>query len=193
MTPAVTRIVRVGTWTIICALGVLGLITAGFAVILPGLVAALVGGLVAWSLARQRGAAPSNTVVAGLGWGAGAGVGVLAMAGLVVVIGPGVIPAAAALGAPLVWTHRRPLAAPAAQEPEKDAAPLRRLSNPQLARAWHTSYGQLATAHDPTALDRICALRRQQLDEIERRDPTGFHRWISSGYWVRGDSAPFLG
>jgi hypothetical protein len=42
-------------------------------------------------------------------------------------------------------------------------------------------------------LGRICAVRKQQLDEIERRDPTGFHRWISSGYWVRGDSAPFLG
>jgi hypothetical protein len=193
MTPAVTRIVRVGTWTIVCALAILGLITAGFAVLLPGLVATMVGGVVASSLARQRGAASSKTWIAGLGWGVGAGVGVLAVAGLVVVIGPGMIPAAAALGVPLVWAHRRPLKSVAAQEAEDDAAPLRRLSNLQLARAWQTSYGRLAVAPDAAALDRLCALRKQQLDEIERRDPTGFHRWISSGYWVRGDSAPFLG
>ncbi len=194
MTPAVTTIVRVGTWTIIGALAALGLITAGFAVLLPGLVAAIVGAVVACSLARQRGAGPSKTWLAGFGWGTGAGAGVLAIAGLVVVIGPGMVPAAAALGVPLVWSHRRPPAArPAVPEPEDDAAPLRGLSNLQLSRAWQTSYSQLAAAHDAASLNRVCAVRRQQLDEIERRDPTGFHRWISSGYWVRGDSAPFLG
>jgi len=67
------------------------------------------------------------------------------------------------------------------------------LSDAQLAREWHTSYTALAAARDAGSLERICALRRCQLDEIERRTPGGLQRWAESGAWLRGDSAPFLG
>jgi hypothetical protein len=194
MTAAVIGIVRVGTWMTVCALAVLGLITAGSAVVVPVIVTPVAGALVAWALARHRGETPSRTVAAIAFGAAVAGVGVLAIAGLATVIGVATVPAAAALGGLLVWLHRgsprrsaRPQAALAAE------APLRSLSNTQLARAWQSSYADLTVAHDAVTLGRICSVRKQQLDEIERRDPTGFHRWISSGYWVRGDSAPFLG
>lgn len=193
MTPAVIGIVRAGTWMVSCALAVLGLVSAGSAVVVPVFIAAFVGGIVAWSLARHRGLGPSRTrssIVFGV---AAAAVIMLAAVALVVLLGPTAIPAAAALGGLLVWLHRhRPAPLPAPQVTTVDET-LRGLSNAQLARAWQLSYHGLAGAPDAVTLDRVCALRRQQLDEIERRDPTGFGRWINSGYWVRGDSAPFLG
>jgi hypothetical protein len=194
MTPAVIGIVRVGTWMVACALAVLGLLSAGSAVVIPALFASFVGGTVGWALARQRGLSGSCTWASATYGASGTGVIVLAAVALVVLLGPAAIPAMAVLGALLVWLHRRPTAqAAAVPAPVVDEAPLRGLSNAQLARAWRTSYIDLVAAHDGLTLSRVCALRRQQLDEIERRDPTGFNRWINSGYWVRGDSAPFLG
>jgi len=193
MSPAVIKIVRVGTWTLIGILAVLGLLTAGTAVVLPALVAIGVGAVVGWALASRH----SVWMAAGLACACGAGV--LAIAGLAVLAGPATVVAAPAVIAPLLWTSRthtrtrtrtRAAAAPvAAQAPSS----LANLSNAQLAREWHASYNALAMARDLPSMELICALRRRQLDEIERRAPGDFQRWISSGSWVRGDSAPFLG
>jgi hypothetical protein len=195
MSPAVIKIVRVGTWTLIGILAVLGLLTAGTAVVLPALVATGVGAVVGWALASRH----SVWMAAGLACACGAGV--LAIAGLAVLAGPATVVAAPAVIAPLLWTSRthtrtrtrtrtRAAAAPvAAQAPSS----LANLSNAQLAREWHASYNALAMARDLPSMELICALRRRQLDEIERRAPGDFQRWISSGSWVRGDSAPFLG
>ena len=194
MTAAVIGIVRVGTWMTACALAVLGLISAGSAVVVPVLVTPVAGGLVAWALVRHRGEGRSRTVAA-VARGAAAGVlGVLGVAGLVTVIGMAAVPVAAALGGLLALLHRgSPRRCARGHVAATVEAPLSSLSNTQLARAWQSSYADLTAAHDPITLGRVCTVRKQQLDEIERRDPTGFHRWISSGYWVRGDSAPFLG
>jgi hypothetical protein len=187
MTPAVTTIVRVGTWALVGILAALGLITAGTAVVLPALVAAGVGVVVGWALAQQR------SVWTALGLGAACGGGVLAIAGLAVLAGPATVVAAPAVVAPLLWTRRKRSAKVTAPAPKEERSSLALLSNAQLAREWHASYAALAMARDPGSLELIYALRRRQLDEIERRAPGGFHRWISSGSWVRGDSAPFLG
>ena len=53
MNPAVTTIVRVGTWALIGLLAALGLITVGVAVVMPTLVAAGVGALVGWAAAQR--------------------------------------------------------------------------------------------------------------------------------------------
>ena len=187
MTPVVTTIVRVGTWALIGVLAALGLITAGFAVVLPALVAAGVGAVVGWAVVRERSAWVA------LGLGAACGAGVLAIAGLAVVTGPATVLAAPALAAPLLWTRRKRIPKVAEPAATGERSSLASLSNAQLAREWHTSYTALTMARDPMSLEMICALRRRQLDEIERRAPSGFHRWVSSGTWVRCDSAPFLG
>jgi hypothetical protein len=185
MTPVVAAIVRVGTWTIIGALAVLGLITAGAAIAVPAAVAAAIAAVVGWSLAGNR------SVWVALRLGSAGGAGVLAIAGLALLVGAATFVAAPALVAPLVWTRRtRP---PAEQAVVEDQSALGNLSNAQLAREWHASYTALSMARDPRSLELICGLRRRQLDEIERRAPGGFQRWIESGTWVRGDSAPFLG
>jgi hypothetical protein len=184
MTPAVSTIVRVGTWTIIGTLAALGLITAGAAIVVPAAVVAGIGAVVGWSLGGKRSAWLA------LGLAAAGGAGVLAIAGLALLTGPATFVAAPALVVPLLMTRRtrRP-----AEQAVVDASVLGNLSNAQLAREWHASYTALAMARDPRSLELICGLRQRQLDEIERRAPGGFQRWIESGTWVRGDSAPFLG
>ena len=186
MTPAVTAIVRVGTWTLIGTLAALGLISAGAAIVVPA----------AWPRAsvrswagRWRGSALRRR--SPLGAAAACGTAVLAIAGLAVLAGPATFVAAPAVVLPLLLTRRKRGVMQRSRRPPPRRS--RNLSNAQLAREWHTSYTALATARDPGSLERICALRRCQLDEIERRAPGGLQRWVESGAWVRGDSAPFLG
>jgi hypothetical protein len=187
MTPATTTIVRVGAWTLVGIFAALGLITAAPAVILPALVAAGVGVVVGWALAKERSARVA------LGLGAACGTGVLAIAGLGLLAGPATLVAAPAVVAPLLWTRRMRARQVTEQPVVEERSSLAMLSNAQLAHEWHVSYTALTMARDPGSLELIYTLRRRQLDEIERRAPSGFHRWISSGSWVRGDSAPFLG
>lgn len=182
-----TTIVRVGAWTLVGIFAVLGLITAAPAVILPALVAAGVGVVVGWALAKERSARVA------LGLGAACGIGVLAIAGLGLLAGPATLVAAPAVVAPLLWTRRWRPRRVTEQPVVEERSSLAMLSNAQLAHEWHVSYTALTMARDPGSLELIYGLRRRQLDEIERRAPSGFHRWISSGSWVRGDSAPFLG
>jgi hypothetical protein len=187
MTPAVTAIVRVGTWTLIGTLAALGLISVGAALVVPAGVAAGIGAVVGWAVAGQR--TPSLVAAAAA---AACGTAVLAIAGLAVLAGPATFFVAPAVVLPLVLTRRkRGVVQAQAQAPAPST--LSNLSNAQLAREWHTSYTALAAARDPGSLERICALRKCQLDEIERRAPGGLQRWVESGAWVRGDSAPFLG
>jgi hypothetical protein len=191
MTPAVTAIVRVGTWILVGTFAALGLISTGAGILVPAGVAAGIGAVVGWAVAGER--APSRVA---LGASAACGVAVLAIAGLAVIAGPATFIAAPAVVTPLLLTRRKrrsPAVTWAPQAPAPAPATLANLSNAELAREWHTSYTALTAARDAAALERICALRRCQLEEIERRTPGGLQRWIESGTWVRGDSAPFLG
>lgn len=203
MAAAVIRIARFGLWATVGTFAVLGLVTAGATVVVLTALAFVMGGVgaVAWSKRSAprpavSAAAAAATVVAGA---AGAAVGMLALAGLIGSAGVGVFAAAPALVALAVWVrrrhHRRPgPTAPTTTEPTAlPTASLTALSNTELARRWERSYVDLVAARDVATLDRLCTERRHQLDEIERRNPVGFRRWIRSGNWVRGDSAPFLG
>jgi hypothetical protein len=185
MTPDVTAIVRVGTWTLIGTLAALGLISTGTGIVVPAGVAAGIGAVVGWAVAGERTPSLVATCAA-----AACGTGVLAIAGLAVLAGPATFVAAPAVVLPLMLTRRKRRVA---QAPAPAASTLASLSNAQLAREWHTSYTALTAARDPGSLERICALRKCQLDEIERRTPGGLQRWAESGAWLRGDSAPFLG
>lgn len=181
MSPAVSNTVRVGAWVLVGILAALGLVTAGLTLLMPAAVAAAIGACVGWALAEGRSRRGP------LGLAAACALGVPAVAGLAFVTGAATLVAAPAIVAALLWTRAKPTAA------VPSAASLAHLSNAELARQWHASYTALAMARDPRSLELICALRRRQLDEIERRAPGGYHRWIESGSWVRGDSAPFLG
>lgn len=68
------------------------------------------------------------------------------------------------------------------------------LSNEALCRCWRTSF--TALQHDsstptPDAL-HLARTRERYLGELERRDPRGFARWLSSGARAGSDPAKFL-
>jgi hypothetical protein len=66
------------------------------------------------------------------------------------------------------------------------------LATAQLCRAWQRSYWQL---HDlPPGPDRshVAALRHSLLDELERRDPDGFARWLDTVPRASSDPSRFL-
>jgi hypothetical protein len=54
------------------------------------------------------------------------------------------------------------------------------LSTEQLCRAWQHSYFALLDLPADAARTDVVRLREQLLDEIERRDPVGFARWIDT-------------
>lgn len=66
------------------------------------------------------------------------------------------------------------------------------LTTPQLGLAWHCTYFALVDlpAGAPTA--DLIELRVALLDEIERRDPVGFARWLDTGARAGSDPGRFL-
>jgi hypothetical protein len=61
-----------------------------------------------------------------------------------------------------------------------------------LCRAWRISYLVLDHARDPAQRAQVAAMRGQYLDELARRDPAGFRRWLTDGARAGGDPAPYL-
>ena len=85
--------------------------------------------------------------------------------------------------------------------PEKPSSPVRRaddappmpaLPTPALCWEWRRSYLAVTRASKPDELTRIVALRAAYLDELERRDPTGFRRWLDSGARAASDPGRYL-
>ncbi|MDT7796755.1 MAG: hypothetical protein QOI78_188 [Actinomycetota bacterium] len=70
--------------------------------------------------------------------------------------------------------------------------PVAELSTDELCTAWRRSYFQLLVARDAPARRSTVQRRQDYLDEIERRDPRGFVRWLHSGARAGGDPAPYL-
>jgi hypothetical protein len=70
---------------------------------------------------------------------------------------------------------------------------LERRAMADLIHAWRYSFLLLATARaDPIRLAQIGEQRRAYLDELARRDPAGFRRWIDSGARAAGDPTRYL-
>jgi hypothetical protein len=61
-----------------------------------------------------------------------------------------------------------------------------------LCRAWRISYLVLEHARDPAQRAQVAAMRGLYLDELARRDPAGFRRWLIEGARAGGDPAPYL-
>ncbi|SFK88068.1 hypothetical protein [Geodermatophilus ruber] len=124
--------------------------------------------------------------------------GTAALAGPVIAVLVAGAVVAAGLAVWLVRTHRRPStgAAPAAASPAPPvtlrspsmagrgpSAPLRpvaELSTAALGREWVLSTAALGARLDPATRQAIVARRQQTLDELERRDPAGFARWLAA-------------
>ena len=58
-----------------------------------------------------------------------------------------------------------------------------------LGREWLETTATLACRLEPAARRAIIQRRQETLDELERRDPAGFARWLAAA-GARGDSDP---
>jgi hypothetical protein len=54
------------------------------------------------------------------------------------------------------------------------------MSTTQLCGVWQHSYWLLLDLPPGPSRDEVVRIRRQVLDELERRDPTGFSRWLQT-------------
>lgn len=207
MTRFACRTLRTGAWVLAAALAAVGVVTAQFVVLALASFAALACGLAGLLVTRglddmdARHAPVAVPVMTGAVGGLSA---VLVIAGLAVVVGAAAVPIVAVALALVLWRRLGPSGhadTPLADTPLAGVVPslaelrdtLAALSDDELARAWRRSHTRLTQAGDSVELGRVSALRRWQLDELERRDPVGFRTWVGSGTWVTGDSAPFLG
>jgi len=190
--------------------------------LVASMVAGAVAAALAAGVARES-SRGSRAAVVDAAWKAAAGtvVGLLLVSGLVVLAG-GVVATlvtglalAGALGLWLLRGRHRPGAAaghrPVAGRPRPAAAPPAPLSSvrgsgsergllpvsvlptPVLGREWLHSTAALAGRLEPRVRQLIVRRREEALDELERRDPDGFARWLAAGpstdpsRFVRGD------
>lgn len=84
--------------------------------------------------------------------------------------------------------HVRPMPTAPTRTPSPSDS-LASLTTAQLCRAWQSSYVAAVRAANPAVLDGIARTRGRYLDELERRDPVGFQRWIDSGARAASDPA----
>ena len=73
-----------------------------------------------------------------------------------------------------------------------DAGPLAGLSTAALGREWLRTTAALTGRLDAAARRSIVERREATLDELERRDPTGFGRWMAGGPAPGSDPAAFV-
>ena len=180
-----------------------GLIGVGLAAMLAACTAA---GIAREAPARMRGSALEAAV-----WAAGCTAGVvLVVAGIVTLAGDAaaVLAVAAGLVAFLVVRVVRGRAARRArgaagrgQTPPDPAPPahvdqfllpVTALTTRALGDEWLRTTAALAGRLAPAAQQTLVARREEALDELERRDPDGFARWLAAGATAESDPADFV-
>jgi hypothetical protein len=148
-----------------------GAATVGTLLVLAG-IAALAGGAVT-----------ALTVVAAL------------VVGLVVRLSRGSGPAARS-SADHAVAPRRPSADRAAHPRAAELAgllpPVAVLTTAELGQEWTRTTAVLAGPLDPAAREALVARREETLDELERRDPAGFARWLGAGPTLSSDPAGYV-
>jgi hypothetical protein len=66
------------------------------------------------------------------------------------------------------------------------------LSTSELCLTWRRSYLALLDATSSPARCNIVRIRGCLLDELERRDPAGFTRWLDTGARAGSDPSRYL-
>lgn len=75
---------------------------------------------------------------------------------------------------------------------DADGGPVTELPTAVLGREWLRTTAALAGRLDPRARRAIVEHRQATLDELERRDPVGFARWLAAGPAPGSDPAAFV-
>lgn len=208
-------------WTLLCAaLAVVGVgavfvfspaallfLFLAFATVGPILTPAVVGDFWDRPPRERTGVLVTGAVVSGTVAGSVAGLGVI--------LGPGVVPlvlVGMASSPYAVDVYRRrvvpaPTSPPVSQDPPGPAcacpgperppveplSELVRLTDEQLCQAWRASYLALqARRSSATAMLETIEERQRYLDELERRNASGLRAWLASGARAAGNPLPYL-
>lgn len=211
--PARAPFIRVLLWTALLAGGALA-VAGGLALRGPELVAIGVAGVLAGCMAvgvvRETPGGSTRSVPESAAVAAGGTVlALLVVAGLAVLIGGAAVvlaltggglaflalraagrrrgadPATPSVVAPPVVVQAEPLVVTSS-----DARPVGALSTAELGQEWLRTTELLAARLHPAARHLVVARRGETLDELERRDPAGFGRWLAAG--SEGDPAEFV-
>jgi hypothetical protein len=94
-------------------------------------------------------------------------------------------------------TPRHPSAAPPARpQGTADLAgllpPVAVLTTSELGQEWTRTSAVLAGHLDPATREALVVRRQEALDELERRDPAGFDRWLADGPTLSSDPAGYV-
>jgi hypothetical protein len=165
-------------------------VVGGLALRPQGLVAVGLAALVAACLAAGvvRESRPGRQAVVDAAWKAGvATVAVLLVLSGTAVLGGAVLTLLVAGVAAGTWTVLRLVRGSRSVSPSVAAAdrpavvlpPVSSLSTEELGREWVRTTTALAGPLDAGTREAIVVRRQQTLDELERRDPDGFARWLS--------------
>lgn len=66
------------------------------------------------------------------------------------------------------------------------------LDDASLCLAWRKTYVALQRVHAPTWTLRVAQRRQELLDELERRNATGFSAWLAAGARAAGDPSKYF-
>jgi hypothetical protein len=179
-------------------LAVVGIIAQPAAVLGGVMVGVFVGGGMALKLSERPGVDVPTRRRAVIRAGGAALWAWLVGTGLLVVLGPSIPSALLALvliGVPVAFHVRRKRRLPPGPVPPPAAGPapvLGTLSTPELCLAWRRSYLTLVDLPAGAARSELVTVRQSMLDEFERRDTAGFHRWLDDGARASGDPGRYL-
>jgi hypothetical protein len=196
------------------ALAAVGGVSLGVSGLVAVVLAAVVAACLAAGVARDGDSADPRQAAVDAAWRAGVGtVGVLLLLSGSAVLAGGAVTAllvGCVLGGLMVrWTLRwaralrssatstataTVLPLPGAAVPSSDpgAGPVHDLSVEALGQEWLRTSAALARVRTATARQALADRRREALDELERRDPVGFARWLAAGATVDSDPARYV-
>jgi hypothetical protein len=196
---------------VLCGIGVLGggglVVAGGLALRGPGMVAVGVAGALAActaaGIARESAGPRRRSMLEAAAQAAAWTVGtLLVIAGIAAIAGrtPAVLAVAGGLvggSALLVRRSRRVTAEPGRGRADAPGAarlvpPVSALTTAALGSEWLRTTAALERRLDPAARQWIVARREETLDELERRDPEGFARWLAAEPGPGSDPTPYV-
>ena len=95
-------------------------------------------------------------------------------------------------GPPVRFAGPFPGPAAGGATPVRSLPPVGVLSTEALGREWVHTTAALAGRLEPAERQSLVARRQEALDELERRDPVGFARWLADGPRPGSDPAGYV-
>jgi hypothetical protein len=182
-------------------------VAGGLALRGPELVAVGVAGMLAGCMAagivrETPGAHRRSTIEAAATAGAAAVLALLVLAGIAALAGGAAATLTLVVGVLATLATRVALGRRAGSPDGRRSAPVviqsatgrpvAVLSTPELGQEWLRTTGVSAGPLEPAVRQAILLRRQETLDELERRDPVGFRRWLASGPALVSDPAEFV-